>query len=80
MPFGKTTVNVTGVNTISNINITCSFDYKRLENIKPANYGTANATDNITRFPNISYSKVPGSTFPFGLTKVTATATDDDGN
>ncbi|XXF76810.1 HYR domain-containing protein [Myxococcaceae bacterium GXIMD 01537] len=38
------------------------------------------ATDAVTPSPSVTYSHAPGSTFPFGVTTVTATATDGAGN
>ena len=44
------------------------------------NYDACTATDDVDPSPVISYSQVPGSTFPLGTTAVTCTATDAAGN
>jgi len=41
---------------------------------------SATAADNCGGAPNVTYSKAPGSLFPFGVTTVTVTANDGRGN
>ena len=59
--------------------IACPDNITQLDN-KIVNFPAATASDNSGMSPTITYSAVSGSEFSSGITRVTATATDNASN